>query len=310
MTTTSENIKFSHSGADTHTSTEDERFQQHLDDNQNTIERMTSHMSRDEKNAAIRAAKYGYGPLAFLNFKNDTFNLPFGGEMQPGLFKSVKDRKIANPAPLGLCSFAYTTFLLSLVNLGTLDLTDHSVVIAPGYIYGGLTQILAGMWEMAIGNTFGATAFSSFGAFWISFSILSTPGGFQIQEMTIKNEGSEEMLLKMLGLFFLGWFIFCTLLLFCTMKSTVMFFLLFLTLDLCFLFVGVAHLYNDGSKPHTGLLRASGAFGIISSFAAWYNAYVGLADNTNSFVLIPAIYFPWTEQLQNKPQVLKGEQVA
>lgn len=124
-----------------------------------TIQRMTSHMSKDERQIAVRAAAYGYGPLAHLHFPNGNVNLPFGGEMQPGLFKSIADRNFANPAPLGLCSFALTTFLLSLINLGTLNVTDTSIMISVCFGYGGLMQILAGMWEMAVGNTFGATVF-------------------------------------------------------------------------------------------------------------------------------------------------------
>lgn len=85
--------------------------------------------------------------------------------MQPAPHTPV--RKLANPAPLGLCGFAATTFLLSLVNVGTRGLAEANVVVGMAYGYGGLTQLLAGMWEMAVGNTFGATALSSYGAFWI-----------------------------------------------------------------------------------------------------------------------------------------------
>lgn len=170
-----------------------------------TINRMTSRMSKDEHTVAIHAARYGYGPFAHLNFKNELVNYPFGGEMQPGLFRNVQDRKIANPAPLGLCAFALTTFVLSLINLGTLNLSNTNVVISLAFGYGGLVQILAGMWEMAIGNTFGATAFASYGGFWVSFAILLTPGGFDIMN-TVSNAEGEAGLLHAFSLFFFGWF--------------------------------------------------------------------------------------------------------
>ena len=78
---------------------------------------------------------------------------------------------IADPAPLGLAAFALTTFILSFVNA---DLVKaEPVVFGLALAYGGLAQLLAGMWEFAKGNTFGATAFSSYGAFWISFWYLT-----------------------------------------------------------------------------------------------------------------------------------------
>ena len=70
----------------------------------------------------------------------------FGGEFQPGLYKGVESRKFANPAPLGLSAFALTTFVLSLINVGARDLTEPNIVIALAFGYGGLVQLLAGMW--------------------------------------------------------------------------------------------------------------------------------------------------------------------
>merc|ERR1712115_316027 len=78
----------------------------------------------------------------------DSVRLPaFGGEFQPGLYKSTEHRKFANPAPLGLSAFALTTFVLSLINLGTRGISGPSLVIGPAFGYGGLVQLLAGMWE-------------------------------------------------------------------------------------------------------------------------------------------------------------------
>src|ERR1700689_3357464 len=74
----------------------------------------------------------------------------------------------ANPAPLGLAGFAMTTFVLSMVNANLVGVEAVGGVLALAFAYGGLAQLLAGMWEFRAGNTFGAVAFSSFGAFWIS----------------------------------------------------------------------------------------------------------------------------------------------
>src|SRR3954466_7465207 len=76
---------------------------------------------------------------------------------------------IADPAPLGLAAFALTTFVLSAVNAGWVPASGEPVVFGLALAYGGIGQFAAGMWEFAKGNTFGATAFSSYGAFWLSF---------------------------------------------------------------------------------------------------------------------------------------------
>ncbi len=77
--------------------------------------------------------------------------------------------KIADPGPLGLAGFGITTCILSLINAGVLSAGAMGVVLGLAVAYGGVTQLLAGMWEFRKGNTFGATAFSSYGAFWIAF---------------------------------------------------------------------------------------------------------------------------------------------
>lgn len=110
------------------------------------IEKATQHMSHEEKRTAVSAARFGYGPLAHMR-TSDLAMLPaFGGEFQPGLYRSVEGRKFANPAPLGLSAFALTTFVLSLINCGTRGITAPNIVVALAFGYGGLVQLLAGMW--------------------------------------------------------------------------------------------------------------------------------------------------------------------
>jgi hypothetical protein len=89
-------------------------------------------------------------PLAHIN-TGESVRLPaFGGEFQPGLYKPIADRKFANPAPLGLSAFALTTFVLSLINLGTRGLAEPNIVVGAAFAYGGLVQLLAGMWYVLI----------------------------------------------------------------------------------------------------------------------------------------------------------------
>ncbi|KAI4158712.1 MAG: hypothetical protein LQ342_007178 [Letrouitia transgressa] len=250
-------------------------------------------MTHEEHQTAISASRYGYGPLAHVNTNSE--RLPaFGGEFQPGLYKQVKDRKFANPAPLGLSAFALTTFVLSLINMRTKSVAEPNIVVGAAFGYGGLVQLLAGMWEMAVGNTFGATALSSYGGFWISFAIILTPGGFNIQE-AYTSEQSEAAFLDAFGFFLMGWFIFTTIILLCALRSTVAFFTLFFTLDMAFLLLGIGYLHRgaDGG-PRVPVIKAGGFFGLLAAFSAWYNALAGIADDSNSFVLIPVAHFPWS----------------
>ncbi|KAJ5524324.1 hypothetical protein N7494_010974 [Penicillium frequentans] len=244
-----------------------------------------------EHDVARAAARFGYGPLAHVNTAEAQLR-PFGGEFQPGLYKPVEGRKFGNPAPLGLCAFALTTFVLSAINMGAADITEPNIVVALAFGYGGLVQLLAGMWEMAVGNTFGATALSSYGGFWLSFAIVLTPGGFEIASSL--GGASSENFNYSFGLFLMGWFIFTTILLFCTLKSTVAFFSLFFFLDLTFLLLGIAYLQGGGTAANAKIAKAGGLFGLLAAFAAWYNALAGIADNSNSFFILPVIHFPWS----------------
>ncbi|KAL5348993.1 Accumulation of DYads [Pseudogymnoascus australis] len=246
----------------------------------------------------VRAYDYGGNPLLHSH-TGESARLPaFGGEFQPGLWKGTENRKFANPAPLGLSAFALTTFVLSLINLQTRGVTAPNFIIALAFGYGGLVQLLAGMWEMAVGNTFGATALSSYGGFWISFAIILTPGGFAIGE----SYKDKDDLNHAIGFYLAGWFIFTTILLICTLRSTVAFFLLFFTLDLAFLFLTIGHLQlvdmGEGKAKATqvGCIKAGGVFGLLAAFLAWYNALAGIADTSNSFFIIPVAHFPWSDK--------------
>ncbi|TKA79130.1 Acetate permease A [Friedmanniomyces simplex] len=250
---------------------------------------------------------YGGNPLAHIS-TGDSVRLPaFGGEFQPGSYKSTETRNFANPAPLGLSAFALTTFVLSLINLGTRGISGPSLVIGAAFAYGGLVQVLAGMWEMAVGNTFGATALSSYGGFWIAVGIILTPGGFEVITSLTAADGSAKAFYDSFGLFLMGWFIFTFLLLICTLRSTVAFFLLFFTLDMAFLMLGIAYLLNGSGAPNGGCLKAGGAFGILAAFLAWYNALAGIADPSNSFFLIPVAHFPWSDKGRERRQQVDND---
>lgn len=244
----------------------------------------------------------GHGAPLAQTQTNGSMLPPHGGAFMPGPYKKKQFREFANPAPLGLCAFALTTFILSLINLGARGVHVNSIVIGAAYAYGGLIQLLAGMWEMAVGNTFGATALSSYGGFWISFAIIITGGNQSYGVIAaygasgLPEEVVEKNVSSALGFYLTGWWIFTTLLLFCTLRSTVAFFLLFFTLDLAFLFLSIAHFVtDDAGAPNVGLTKAGGGFGLAAAFLAWYVALAGIIDDKNGFFAIPVIHFPWSE---------------
>jgi len=252
----------------------------------------------DTANAKAAAAgkripyDYGGNPLAHISTNQQGWLPAFGGEAQPGLYKPIADRKIANPAPLGLSAFALTTFVLGLINVGTRHTSAPNLVVAAAYGYGGLVQLLAGMWEMAVGNTFGATALSSYGGFWISFAIIFTPGGFNIVS-ELGGEGGQFY--DEFGFYLMGWFIFTFILVICTLRSTVAFFFLFFSLDMAFLLLSIGYLHRPDGTPQTSVIKAGGVFALLAAFTAWYNALAGIADSSNSFFVIPVLHFPWSE---------------
>jgi succinate-acetate transporter protein len=102
----------------------------------------------DHAAAGKKRAPYDYGgnPLAHIATNNSDLRMQaFGGDFQPGLYRAPKSN-IANPAPLGLSAFALTTFILSLINLRARNVNEPNLVVAAAYGYGGLVQLLAGMW--------------------------------------------------------------------------------------------------------------------------------------------------------------------
>ncbi|KAG0646115.1 Monocarboxylate transporter acpA [Hyphodiscus hymeniophilus] len=205
------------------------------------------------------------------------------GNLQPHYQRVLMSkRNIANPSPLGLCGFALTTFILSAINMEVMDVTHANLIVGPAFAYGGLVQLCAGMWEMSIGNTFGATSLSSYGGFWIGMAIILTPGGFEIEAAYDSEEFNHAF-----SLYLFAWFIFTTIILLCTLSSSVAHCSIFFTLDLSLLCLALGRKYPhlDGLSyvPHHNLTYAGGVFGLLSAFAAWYNALAGIAASNKAF---------------------------
>jgi len=166
----------------------------------------------------------------------------------------------ANPAPLGLMGFGLTTLVLSFVNANIVGGGPASfpIVLGMAIAFGGIAQLLAGMWEFRTGNTFGAVAFTSFGAFWISFFFLVS---FNVAQLP------PTEVLSALGLYLWMWGIFTGLLFLCTFASPKALSLLFLLLTITFILLGIGNSGND-----SGIIHAGGYFGIATGAVALYIA--------------------------------------
>lgn len=116
------------------------------EDRNGNVEKTTD--SHHQDHAAKQRKPYDYGGNPLANVDTNSAQLQaFGGAFQPGLYKVTdSSKKFANPAPLGLAGFALTTFVLSCINLGTRGLHEPNIVIGAAFAYGGLCQLLAGMW--------------------------------------------------------------------------------------------------------------------------------------------------------------------
>jgi hypothetical protein len=175
---------------------------------------------------------------------------------------------VANPAPLGLCGFALTTFVLSAANAKLFD--GAGIVIGLALFYGGLAQFLAGMWEFKTGNTFGATAFTSYGAFWMAVAAT-------LQWNLITSTSHAAF-----GFFLLGWTIFTGLMFFATLRINVALILLFGLLFVTFLLLTLGEF---GIGQETG--QIGGYFGLATALVAWYTALAGLLASMPSAFKLP-----------------------
>lgn len=173
---------------------------------------------------------------------------------------------IADPAPLGLAAFALTTFVLSSVNAGLLPVSVEGVVFGLALFYGGIVQVFAGLWEFAKGNTFGATAFCSYGAFWLSFWYL-------VVHVDLSGAGADAK--TGVGFFLLGWTIFTVYMTVAAFRTTSALFGVFVLLSLTFVCLAAADL-----GAGAGLGTIGGWLGLLTAFAAWYCAAAGVLKAT------------------------------
>ena len=181
----------------------------------------------------------------------------------------VAATSIADPAPLGLAGFALTTFVLSMFNAGLVGKAGEPVVLGLALAYGGGAQFLAGMWEFRKGNTFGATAFSSYGAFWISFWAF----------VTFFSDGVPA---TAVGLYLIGWGIFTFYMWIASFRTNTAVNVVFLLLWITFIVLGIGD-----AAGSSGISKLGGWIGLATALAAWYASFAGVTNFTFGREVVP-----------------------
>jgi succinate-acetate transporter protein len=181
---------------------------------------------------------------------------------------------IADPAPLGLAAFALTTFLLSAANAGWMKSATGDAWLGYAFAYGGLGQLLAGMWEFRNRNVFGATAFSTYGGFWIGLGLWALLVAPHAASPTAANHDVAWILL--------GFAIFNTYMLLWSTQVNAAVFAVFLTLELTEIILFIGNFSNS-----SGTVKFGGIVGIITAVCAWYTSAAGVANGMGGRLSLP-----------------------
>jgi succinate-acetate transporter protein len=185
--------------------------------------------------------------------------------------------KPADPAPLGLAAFAMTTFVLSMFNANLVGVKGLPVVLGLALAYGGIVQLLAGMWEFRNGNTFGAVAFCSYGGFWLSF--------WAIEVFYAKQLGLAAA--PAVGLYLWAWAIFTTYMAVAALRTNAAVLLVFLLLAATFILLAIGE-----SGSHHTITHWGGYVGLATAAAAWYASFAAVTNSTFGRTVLPL--FPLT----------------
>jgi succinate-acetate transporter protein len=186
---------------------------------------------------------------------------------------TMPDVMIADPGPLGLAGFAMTTFVLSVFNTNLLSPAYEGTVLGLAVFYGGLAQLLAGMWEFRKGNTFGALAFSSFGAFWLSFWYFAT----RVQPTLPAHDAH-----KAAGVFLLAWAIFTAYMTIASLRTTGAIAAVFVALTATFILLSIGAFDNS-----TTWTKVGGWVGFVTALLAWYASFAGVTNSTFKRTMMP-----------------------
>ena len=190
----------------------------------------------------------------------------------------VATSPVADPAPLGLAGFALTTFLLSAFNAGWMTHASGLAWWSYALAYGGIAQLLAGMWEFRNKNVFGATAFGSYGAFWIGLFFYIQLVGAKL----LAHPLTARLFNHDLGWILLAWAIFNTYMLIWSAATNLAVFSVFLTLEATeiLLFAGFFSISS-------GWIKAGGYVGVLTALVAWYTSAAGVFNGMRGKTVVP-----------------------
>ncbi|MHB8125465.1 MAG: acetate uptake transporter [Desulfitobacteriaceae bacterium] len=184
----------------------------------------------------------------------------------------IRETSLADPGPLGLAAFAATTFILCLSNAQLVDPSIKTLFIPLALIYGGFVQILVGMWEMKKNNTFGVTAFTTYGAFWIALAILVL-----LEVTKVLNHAAAG---HAHGYFLLAFTIFTFYMWIGTFKLNNALLVTFTLLEIAFILLTLANLGYMTTV-------AGGYVGLATAFAAWYTSAAGVLNPLFGRTVLP-----------------------
>jgi succinate-acetate transporter protein len=176
---------------------------------------------------------------------------------------------------LGLAGFAMTTFVLSMFNANLVSSGGEPVVFGLAFAYGGIAQLLAGMWEFRTGNTFGALAFSSFGAFWLSLFVFNV---FFASSIPAADLGHAA------GLYLWAWAIFTGYMLVASLRTTGAIAMVFFLLTITFVLLAIG-----ASGGHETITHWGGYVGLATALAAWYASFAAVTNSTFGRTVLPVM---------------------
>jgi succinate-acetate transporter protein len=185
----------------------------------------------------------------------------------------------ADPAPLGLAAFALTTFLLSGHNA---TFIPDIIWLGPALFYGGLAQLLAGMWEFRNRNVFGATAFSTYGGFWLSLGIFVV-----LAETTKLGDAlGGAALPNALAWYLLAFAIFNFYMMLWSLRVNAAVFAVFLTLQVTEVLLAIGF-FREAHGHSPWITHAGGWVGILTAAVAWYTSAAGVVNGMADGVVVP-----------------------
>jgi succinate-acetate transporter protein len=196
---------------------------------------------------------------------------PIRGET--GAARASLAQVTADPGPLGLAAFALTTFVLSMINADLISSKSEPIVFGLALTYGGLAQLLAGQWEFRTGNTFGATAFTSYGAFWLSFWAFDQFFAKDIPKAAVGHT---------VALYLIAWGIFTAYMWIASLRTTLAISVVFLLLAATFFILGIGN--ANGSAT---VVKIGGWVGIATAAAAWYASFAAVTNSTFGRTILP-----------------------